>query len=74
MKFESIVKMQFWKKQLFVRMFTVLLFDMIDIQLEELGEDDLVNINGESSCDKRYPRGSNAGKKNHIKATFGNSS
>lgn len=61
MKFELEVKMEFWKKWLLVRMLTVLLFEMIEIQLEELGIDNLVKINEESSCDKRYSRGSNAG-------------
>ena len=61
MKFELEVKMEFWKKWLLVRMLTVLLFEMIEIQLEELGIDNLVKINEESSCDKRYSRGSDAG-------------
>lgn len=52
--------MEFWKKWLLVRMLTVLLFDVIEVQLEELGIDDLVKINGESSCDE-YSRGSDAG-------------
>lgn len=56
MKFELEVKMEFWKKWLLVRMLTVLLFEMIEIQL-----DNLVKINEESSCDKRYSRGSDAG-------------
>ena len=61
MKFELEVKMEFWKKWLLVRMLTVLLFEMIEIQLEELGIDNLVKINEESSCDKRYSRGSDTG-------------
>lgn len=61
MKFELEVKMEFWKKWLLVRMLTVLLFDVIEVQLEELGIDDLVKINEESSCDERYSRGSDAG-------------
>ena len=61
MKFVLEVKMEFWKKWLLVRMLTVLLFEMIEIQLEELGIDNLVKINEESSCDKRYSRGSDAG-------------
>ena len=54
MKFELEVKMEFWKKWLLVRMLTVLLFDTIEIQLEELGIDDLVKINEKSTCDERY--------------------
>lgn len=42
-------------------MLTVLLFDTIEIQLEELGIDDLVKINERSSCDERYSGGSGAG-------------
>ena len=52
MKFELEVKMEFWKKWLLVRMSTVLLFDVTEVQLEELGIDDLVKINEESSCDE----------------------
>ena len=55
--------MEFYKKWLPVRMSTVMLFGTIDIQLEELSEDKLVNINEKSNCDKRYPRGNDAGKK-----------
>ena len=61
MKFELEVKMDFWKKWLLVRMSTVLLFDVTEVQLEELGIDDLVKINEESSCDERYSSGSDAG-------------
>ena len=61
MKFELEVKMEFWKKWLLVRMSTVLLFDVTEVQLEELGIDDLVKINEESSWDERYSSGSDAG-------------
>lgn len=61
MEFELDVKMDFWKKWLLVRLLAVLLFETIEIELEELGIDNLVKISEESSCDQRYSRGSDAG-------------